>query len=282
MYYLKGVYLGESSNDLANRLNELPAELEDLYAHLYANIPNRHKESANKYFWFLLVAKHPLSILTLALTEPSLMGSDSNAQCSSSDLEKLCITTKRRLHVHCAGVLAINERQNIEAMDSNDWDPDKIGAQSIQDPENFARKLKSKYSLAKSDWPEMGVGFLHRTARDFLMSHTEFLNTKAAGCWSPLLEMSKAYIRRITLLPWVADLTRACVLSDVNIALTYISLFEQEEKTTSLQVMKQLVKAASTALNGIEPAEPPKVRSTSGQTIHPRKIWRCNALVIWL
>ena len=161
---LDGVSNSDRIADLRARLEILPADLEDLYRHMMANIDKVYMKGASQVFQLVRMASQvqnmnrndnqrttPVTVLLLAL---AMEGTTSGAAVrthsgawTAKKLSWLCDVMRCRLQIWCAGMIEV---------------PDFIW--NRVDPLDANAALRTKIT-----WE---VAYLHRTARDFIESES--------------------------------------------------------------------------------------------------------------
>lgn len=161
---LDGVSNSDRMADLRARLDILPADLEELYRHMMANIDKIYMKGASQIFQLVRMARQvqsmkyhdnqrttPVTVLLLAL---AVEGTTSDAAVrthsgtwTAKKLSWLCDVMRRRLQTWCAGMIEVPDFiwNRVDPLDSN-------------------AALRTKIT-----WE---VAYLHRTTRDFIESES--------------------------------------------------------------------------------------------------------------
>ena len=161
---LDGVSNSDRMADLRARLEILPADLEELYRHMMANIDKIYMKGASQVFQLVRMARQvqsmkrndnqrttPVTVLLLALamegtTSGGVVRTHSGAW-TAKKLSWLCDVMRRRLQTWCAGMIEVPDFiwNRVDSLDAN-------------------AALRTKIT-----WE---VAYLHRTTRDFVESES--------------------------------------------------------------------------------------------------------------
>ncbi|KAH8786794.1 hypothetical protein F5882DRAFT_326431 [Hyaloscypha sp. PMI_1271] len=182
---LEGIGNGDSIFELGIRLQELPSDLAELYAHMLNTVKERYRIEGWKYFqmmqaWGLLdilpafrhANKHPIRalVLDLGLKDASKSWNDSTAPIlTGSEMKRLVSGVDKRLKVCCAGLLELSGAGNFAAHD--------VAAEA-------------------GDWNPL-VKYIHRTAADFLVEAQTSLPTNSSIDFGPNINLLRGYISQL-------------------------------------------------------------------------------------
>lgn len=180
---LRAIRDGDSIRTLNQKLEEMPAELNDYFERLFFSIDPRHRRESSIILQVALheehdfFSKHPLRLLDLSFTDETAPDSalSSRGRISLSDREELRFhldSTARRLNSRCMGLLECT------------YNPDDFfelfTEEYADDLEELSRYqgLKFEPSMYSEifDGPDLSrsfmltIDFLHRSCRDFLLS----------------------------------------------------------------------------------------------------------------
>ena len=179
-----------------------------------------YKEEATRYFQMLVAAMNVASkeeqytclpsVLTLSLAQVrDAFHRPTAVDIAETELAKACKVTETRLRVCCSGFLEIGALRTGRS----------------RSPGRGDSKLKAY------DEDMALVRFSHRSAREFLIEHTDFgalyKQAKNTRCWEPNLALARAYIRRLEVLPWIDRLERKFPLFEYYHALQHLREFEK-------------------------------------------------------
>ncbi|KAL8829623.1 MAG: hypothetical protein Q9191_001916, partial [Dirinaria sp. TL-2023a] len=163
----------DSLETLGKRINSLPAEVEDLYAHMLAQIDHLYKGEAARCFHLALygfdVDNFDLLAISLAVHEEQDNSPLSFSKFSVKESIGLCQRVKRRLPTICAGLLEVSEdswsrqtfTENYEMGVS--WEFADPHAE-LKEPSQELWELTDLLCTTRVDW-------IHRTAADFFFRH---------------------------------------------------------------------------------------------------------------
>jgi hypothetical protein len=178
---LEGLGNEDSIFELGIRLQELPSDLAELYAHMLNTVKERYRIEGWKYFqmiqaWGLLdilpafrhAVKRPIRalVLILGLKDASESGSDSTAPIlTESERKRLVSRVDKRLKVCCAGLLELSGTGDFAYDEPGTWNP-----------------------LVK---------YIHRTAADFLVEAQTSLPTNSSIDFGPNIALLRGYISKL-------------------------------------------------------------------------------------
>ncbi|KAI4617906.1 hypothetical protein J4E83_006238 [Alternaria metachromatica] len=162
---LQGLQNGDKIEDLQLRLRVLPQDLEALFMHMLSNVPSLYKSQAACIFQILRcndeghqqssimgrTSAGPLSAVRLSYAEAKTMEiiSAKISPLSDEELEKIEITTDRRLKSRCAGLLELRTRFNYQQEhtgqdESRQEHFDKFLAGDAEATDNMKERFKSR------------------------------------------------------------------------------------------------------------------------------------------
>ena len=152
---LTGLQDYDTVQDLLERLNELPPELEDLYGHMLDSMSVEHRRQGSKLLQLVLRSKeideerYQMTLLQLFFAEDEYYQRAVNSRISplsQKDQEWRCEVVEGRMRSRCYGLIEAQSSSNVR--------------DTITDP------LADLYSSG------LTPGFLHRTTMDFLQTDT--------------------------------------------------------------------------------------------------------------
>ncbi|KAH6892523.1 hypothetical protein B0T10DRAFT_295192 [Thelonectria olida] len=165
---INGIQNCDDKTTLHQRLEQLPAELEGLYADMWERLNENnsvYRETAGRYFRYVVAQRGTVTVdigpnrlfifpnvtlLEVALAEGvnvrDLFGSRDN-NISLADLKQLCETTVDNIRTRCAGLLQL-QHQRLES--------------AIKDAGRDSPPSEFTFCVQE-------LGFIHRTAHDFLV-----------------------------------------------------------------------------------------------------------------
>lgn len=153
---MDGLLNGEELSLLQERVNELSADLENLYLQLLQRIPERYWVSSSRLFKIMQVANGaPRSLLLWYAGERNYDPLD--FQSSAATKQARCYQVHLRLMSQCAGLLEVRTASGLDLAPGSDEDPDLM-------------RPNTTWSFStQQDYINSSVHYLHRTTRDFLL-----------------------------------------------------------------------------------------------------------------
>ncbi|MCJ1396255.1 hypothetical protein MMC18_009144 [Xylographa bjoerkii] len=133
----KGLKEADDISDLQRRLRLLPADLETYFQHMLDSIEECYQEQSAQIFLTAAEAGAPLSVVTLSMLDIRVTGFAQKAEIRPFDQSQIIALeqkTRTRINARCKDLIEIYERQDRS-----------------QDPKSY-------------------IGFIHRTAKDFLQT----------------------------------------------------------------------------------------------------------------
>ncbi|KAI4631838.1 uncharacterized protein J4E87_002544 [Alternaria ethzedia] len=241
---LQGLQNGDKIEDLQLRLRALPQDLEALFTHMLSNVPPLYKSQAACIFQILRcndeghqqssimgrISARPLSAVRLSYAEAKTKEIMSAEICPLSDeeLEKIEITTDRRLRSRCAGLLELRTR---------------VKSQKEHTGRDESRQVKQ---ISTKD-----VVYLHRTVADFLYKKEVWddLVTQTEGqkfhASLAVLQSLIMEVKRINL-AWQQPADRKVPWGLVIDTLLFARLAESNTQMSSRKLLDELDRAMTT------------------------------------
>ncbi|KAI1264064.1 hypothetical protein F5Y18DRAFT_95048 [Xylariaceae sp. FL1019] len=208
---LDGLRDGDTLNELQMRLEELPSDLADLYAHMLNKIPDRFRAQASDFFQTFLKSQsveqdirgHPLLAMQLSYVGErwdEVQFAPTRA-LNKKDERQRCDQMDSRIRSRCCGLLELQERKNLR----------RLG----EPREHFSRPH---------------LEFIHKTAAEFLRDEEIWNRIKSWSGADPYLGLIQSCIMTIkTTKPADVVHTRYSVVWDsMYTALRYAHLAEAE------------------------------------------------------
>ena len=173
-YQIQGLQSKDGLEELWERLEELPEEIEELYAYMLKKIDTVHWKEVASYLQIILqVYRNPsISELTLALHERRDQLLSPQPTLPIIEIASRCTSVRERMKLICGGLLEFRDRQDL-SVDSGDNEGGFINEElnskegksssSTVQPEAFER---AKITF-RHNWTTR-VHLIHRTAYDFL------------------------------------------------------------------------------------------------------------------
>ncbi|KAJ3566269.1 hypothetical protein NPX13_g7202 [Xylaria arbuscula] len=161
---LEGLTNGDGLQELHTRLEELPPDLEDLYAKMLGSLDERYLSHASRLFQIVRACIGPLTLLRMALADLEEGDRAIQASVRKMPIEEqfvMCRNMKRKVASRCRGLLDVNPPFTFCSDDDNS-------------PLNIkASKSNSSNGDDKGVDPSMAdleVQYLHRTVLDYIQS----------------------------------------------------------------------------------------------------------------
>ncbi|KAI0142817.1 hypothetical protein GGR57DRAFT_508537 [Xylariaceae sp. FL1272] len=208
---LHGLRDGDSLEELELRLEELPSDLADLYAHMLNKIPGRYRAQASDFFQTFLksqsveldIRRHPLLAIQLSFVEErwaQVQSAPTQALNKKGERQR-CEQMESRIRSRCCGLLEFQERKNQR----------RLG----EPREHFSRPH---------------LEFIHKTAAEFLRDEEIWNRIKSWSGANPYLGLIQSCIMVIkSTKPADVVYTRYSVVWDsMYTALRYAHLAEAE------------------------------------------------------
>ena len=160
---IHGIKMEDNLQQLKERLDSLPSEVEGIYASMLSRIEKPHRKEASQLLQLALHGKiHSLldfSVASYARLDEML---ESTGEMSESDLILMLTRTRKRILATCAGLLEIHDkgvRENVES-----W--------SIYDSDSSSDLSADEFQFKTYVIPDStaSVQLIHRTALDFVRS----------------------------------------------------------------------------------------------------------------
>lgn len=172
----QGLADGDRIDDLRNRLDELPGELEELFRKMLHGLEGRYFTDACRLFQIHRAAKEVrsgfgrgLALLALALAEEltfSMATKRPVKPLAGNEWLMRSVTMKRRLSSRCNGLIEIEDPRRKSGSIWNAKDLDRLITDAgVGDPSVLPTLHAYGRALAKTT-----VQYLHRTVKDFLES----------------------------------------------------------------------------------------------------------------
>lgn len=189
---LRGLQNGDSLDQLNERLQLMPSDIEGLYAHMLSNIDRIYQREAADLFHMKLVYLTE-SLLNVSLAHYKAF--DQVSKISIQDAIRLCELAEKRIPTICAGLLEIHidDEEKSEVF----WGEDEsyLSAPIRYGPSPELVKM-TRYERIYH------VGFLHRTSIEFLQESERgkrFMEEHSASSWNPYDAYVRALLAKVSL-----------------------------------------------------------------------------------
>ena len=173
-YQIQGIQSKDSLKELWERLNELPDEIEELYAYMLKKIDKVHRKEVALYLQIILqVYRTPsISELTLALYERRDKLFSPQPTLPLIEIASQCTLVRDRMKLICGGLLEYRDRHDASS-ESEDKESKFIKEESIfvQGEPSLSTLRPDVFERAKTVFQQnltTRVHLIHRTAYDFL------------------------------------------------------------------------------------------------------------------
>ena len=242
---LDGLGNQDRMQDLKARLKMLPADLEQLYRHMFLRIEPMYLQKASAVFQLVRKARQiqdlhrkdgqrttPVTVLQLALALESSGDTPRTEWWTPQTLTSKCDKMRGRMQIWCAGLLEV---------------PDFIWNRLDPTDPNAALKTKITWEVA----------YLHRTARDFLESQSMWdalLSYTANTAFEPCTRLLRSTVRLYKIVgPLVATplgygLFRKELLEPMLQALIFAQQAETVTGDTQYETLQELDQVAGSHL----------------------------------
>ena len=174
-YLIQGLQSKDGLEELWERLDELPQEIEQLYAYMLEKIDRVHRKEVASYLQIILqVYRNPsISELTLAFYERRDQLLSPQPTLPIVEIASRCTSVRERMKLICGGLLEFRDRQDLSIKSEDNEiecvnegtssDQEESSLSSTGQPDAFER-AKIAFRL---NWTTR-VHLIHRTAYDFL------------------------------------------------------------------------------------------------------------------
>jgi hypothetical protein len=165
---LEGLTNGDGLRDLQNRLEELPPNLEDLYANILENLDDKYLDHASRLFQIVRACDDSPTLLCVALADLDDGERAIQApvkQMSHREKSAVCKNMKRKLASRCRGLLDISSPVKSRL---DDDEP----VTGIEETTEFdcPQAGEAKDEVCGTSMGDLEVQYLHRSVRDYIQS----------------------------------------------------------------------------------------------------------------
>lgn len=162
---LEAMSRGDLISDMRRTLKALPAEMENLYAHILDTLEPRDRDQASKYFLLLQTCSEPDALIfSFADEDIEYCLEMSDEPLTDTQLRHRASELKKRLNSRCRGILSLS-----------------MDHVQLRDPTSDVRTATVQYC--------------HRSAKDYLTMR-EVQEKLIAGPFDPHLRLCSAYMAR--------------------------------------------------------------------------------------
>ena len=209
---LEGIRNGDDVEQLQERIQILPIEIEEVYGHMLQGIDKVYRKEVAQYIrsaldiedvWYLFefALAHHKRIDDILLLSPDM---------SISDVYQHCKSIRKRIDATCKGFLEANESIDLEQWQSEGTTPSDYARtfwNSLKDrnlsPKQCEELIEMEYLHVHTH-----VELLHRTAFDFFRDNKQgkdFLRMYASANPHPQILYVKASLARLIVFPLPSD-----------------------------------------------------------------------------
>jgi hypothetical protein len=237
----EGLLDGDRETQLRERLEGLPAELENLFQNILDNLRSRHKRDASLLFQIVQAARSPLNLLSLSFADnddPDFAVKLQLGPLSEDDCLYQCSNMRRRLNSRCRGLLELVDAEEVDtgarSSLSQPWMSDEfVATELIQDPGDRQQYISM---LSKSR-----VQYMHRTVKDYIKKDNVWKTLLEAtpGGFNPHAALCRASLVELKIQdPMTLD--RAKFWSKIYQVLHYAALAEHTSQTAHTSILDEL------------------------------------------
>ena len=254
---LEGIRNGDDAEQLRERLQILPTEIEEVYGHMLHGIDKVYRKEVAQYIRSVLDVKDKWSLLQIALGEHNriddiLLFSE---EISIWDILRHCKLVGERIAATCKGFLEVREWKENE-----EWQRDEAErfSTSLED-QNIPLEQREELREMKFLHDSTRVEFLHRTAFDFFNDNEqgkEFLNIHTIANTHPQVLYVKALLAGLRIFPVSKD--NRPVQDSIASIMRNASAAEEATGVAQLALM-DLINRSVTLLWEHIPGQPPNL-----------------------
>ena len=212
---LEGIRNGDDADQLRERLEILPTEIEEVYGHMLQGVEKVYCKEVARYIRLVLDVGS-WSLFGFALAEHKRIDDIVlfSPDISITDIHQHCKSIRERIVTTCKGFLEVREeidlggwQRRMTALSSYNQSPSAKFARSLKD-----RDIPLKEREELTEWEFLRtcnrVEFLHRTAFDFFKTNEqgkEFLKVNTLANSHPQMLQVKALLAGLIISPLFAD-----------------------------------------------------------------------------
>ena len=210
---LEGIRNGDDAEQLRERLQILPTEIEEVYGHMLQGVDKVYRREVARYIRLVFELEDSWSLFTFALAEHKriddilLLSPD----IPVSDIRQHCTLVGKRIATTCKGLLEVRLVNDDEEGHENEFSELLEDRNEPFEERTELTEIKRLHNCSR-------VGFLHRTAFDYFLENEqgkEFLKTHSTASPHPQILYIKALLAVPVIIPFRADLLHHQNLIDV-------------------------------------------------------------------
>ena len=172
-YQIQGLKSKDGLEELSQRLDELPEEIEELYAYMLKKIDRVHRKKVASILQIILqVHRNPsISELTLALYERRDILFSPQSNLPLIEIAQQCALVRQRVKLICGGLLEFRERNDVSS-ESEAKETRLMNGETTSDQGELSSATLQSNALQKANTTfhqnrTTRVHLIHRTAYDF-------------------------------------------------------------------------------------------------------------------
>ena len=260
---LEGIRNGDDAEQLRERLQILPTEIEEVYGHMLHGIEKVYRKEVARYIRSVLNVEGHWSLFQIALAEHKRIDDILlfPGEISNRDIRQHCKSLGERIAATCKGFLEVRERKGSEESQRDDA---KRFSNLLED-RNIPLEQREELREMKFLHDSTRVEFLHRTAFDFFNNNEqgkEFLNIHTIANTHPQVLYVKALLAGLGIFPVSKD--NRPVQDSIASIMRNASVAEETTGVVQLALM-DLINRGVTLLWEDIPGQPPN--------LHWCKVW---------
>ena len=240
---LEGIRNGDDTEQLQERLQVLPTEIEGLYGHMLQRVEKVYRKEVARYIRSALDVEGRWSLFQFALAEHKriddilLFSSD----ISVSDIHQNCKSIRERIDVTCKGFLEVREREDFAEWQTGVPIDDSWSAEPFSGPlEDRHISLEQLEELKETKYLKecTQLDFLHRTAFDFFTENEQgkdFLKQYASANPHPQILLVKAKVAGLIVFPLPID--DVIVSRSISSIMDHAFIAEDKTRVAQLALM---------------------------------------------
>lgn len=233
---LEGIRNGDDVEQLQERLQILPTEIEEVYGHMLQGIDKVYRKEVARYIRSALGTEEVWSFCEFALAQHKriddilLLSPD----ISISDVYQHCKLVRGRIDATCKGLLELREGTKLEKWQdfvtapSDDADDFvRTFSESLKDQDLSPMQYEELIEMSHFD-ANIRVDFLHRTAFEFFTDNNqgkEFLRMYASANPHPQILYVKALLAILIVFPLPSDDNKVQI--SIDLIMTWASFAER-------------------------------------------------------
>ena len=199
---LEGIRNGDDAEQLRERLQILPTEIEELYGHMLQGVAKFYRKEVARYIRLVLDVEGHWSLLEYALAEHKRIDDIllSSADISTWDLRQHCKSINERVAATCKGFLEVREEPWAEQRRREVAE----SFSKLLEDRNIPLEQREVLTEMKDLHNYTEVEFLHRTAFDFFKDNEEgkeFLKIHTTANAHPQVLYVKALLAGLVIFP---------------------------------------------------------------------------------